>query len=311
MTPIDFISHPKCLLHEAQAGHPERPSRLKVILDHLDTTGLSREFNQIEAVPIEVERIKTLHNPDIVVELYDASARLSNTNNLYQVDPDTAICAHSLEAAELAAGAVQGAVDRVLSGASTRAFCAVRPPGHHAEENHSMGFCLFNNIALGAERALEHRDVDRVAILDFDVHHGNGTLDIFKDRPEVLVCSSFQHPHYPYRLYDLERENIINTPLAAGTKAPVFRAAIERDWIPALEMFNPDLIMVSAGFDAHFEDPLGDVQLTEADFSWITHLIVSMANDYSKGRIISTLEGGYALDALARSVEAHLIALGG
>ncbi len=171
-----------------------------------------------------------------------------------------------------------------------------------------MGFCLFNNIALGAQHALS-KGIARVAILDFDVHHGNGTVDIFKDEPRVLVCSSFQHPHYPHRLFDIERSNIVHTPLAADTGSGGFRVAIERDWLPALDQHRPELILVSAGFDAHREDPLGDLNLGEEDYDWITHLIVAKANEYSQGRVLSTLEGGYALDALARSTASHLEAL--
>jgi acetoin utilization deacetylase AcuC-like enzyme len=169
-----------------------------------------------------------------------------------------------------------------------------------------MGFCLYNHVAVGASAALSRPGVERVAVLDFDVHHGNGTVDIFKDTPEVLVASSFQHPHYPHRYFDLVRDHIVNTPLRAGTGGPAFRKAIERDWIPAVARFKPQLLFVSAGFDAHTADPLGDLHLTEDDFAWITKLIVSLANEHCHGRIISTLEGGYNLDALAGSVAAHL-----
>lgn len=306
---LDFISHPQYLLHVAKPRHPERPERLAAVMDYLSASGLKDEFNSIQAQPISEARIKQLHKVELVNRIYSESAKLQGTDNLYLADPDTGLCAESLYAAELAAGAVQIAVERVLGGHTKRAFCAVRPPGHHAEEGASMGFCIFNNIALGAMRALEHADINRVAILDFDVHHGNGTVDLFKDRPEVLVCSSFQHPHYPNRLFDIKRDNIINTPLDAGTTGSNFRKAIERDWLPALEKFKPDLIMVSAGFDAHKEDPLADLLLDEDDYTWITQLIVAAANEYSQGRIVSTLEGGYSLDALARSVAVHLEAL--
>jgi acetoin utilization deacetylase AcuC-like enzyme len=307
---LDYISHDHCLLHVAKPRHPERPERLVAVNDYLKASGLLSEFNQIQASEISSERIKALHNPAMITNLYTESAKLEGTANLYMADPDTGMCADSMRAAELAAGAVQIAVDRVLGGHSKRAFCAVRPPGHHAEEGGSMGFCLINNIALGAMRALEHAGIDRVAILDFDVHHGNGTVDLFKDRPEVLVCSSFQHPHYPNRLFDVQRDNIVNTPLDAGTAGLGFRKAIERDWLPALENFKPDLIMISAGFDAHAEDPLADLRLVESDYTWISQLLVDAANDYCDGRIVSSLEGGYSLDALARSVAAHLEVLG-
>lgn len=205
------------------------------------------------------------------------------------------------------------AVDGVVAGDFERAFCAVRPPGHHAEYDLSMGFCLFNNVAVGVKHAQATYDIKRVAVLDFDVHHGNGTVDIFKDDPSVLVCSSFQHPFYPGRQVDIQRPNIVNTPLGAGTEGSEFRRAIERDWLPALERHRPELIFVSAGFDAHRDDPLGGLGLVESDYVWVTDLIVNAANSYctgenaqSAGRIISILEGGYNLDALALSVHAHV-----
>src|SRR4029453_18591862 len=243
-----------------------------------------------------------LHAPEYVDALY----RHAPTAGLVQIDSDTFMGPRSLAAAERAAGAMRDAVQLVLSGEAKRVFCAVRPPGHHAEESAGMGFCFFNNVALGARVALENASIERVAILDFDVHHGNGTVDLFKNDPRVLVCSSFQHPHYPGRLDDLDLPNIVNTPLPAGTASSAFRRAVERDWIPALVRHEPDLVLVSAGFDAHARDPLGDLELVEDDYRWITDLIVSFANDYAEGRVVSTLEGGYDLDALARSVGAHL-----
>ena len=185
-------------------------------------------------------------------------------------------------------------------------FLAARPPGHHAESNAAMGFCFFNSIAVGAEAALMHPDVERVAVLDFDVHHGNGTVEIFRDRPEVLVCSSFQHPYYPHRYHDLTRPNVVNTPLPAGTGSSGFRAALEADWLPALAQHQPDLILVSAGFDAHREDPLAGLELTDEDYAWVASLILSAAVSHCQGRVVSALEGGYELGALARSVHAYL-----
>jgi acetoin utilization deacetylase AcuC-like enzyme len=204
---------------------------------------------------------------------------------------------------------MRDAVRLVLAGTARRVFCAVRPPGHHAEESAGMGFCFLNNVALGARVALEDPSIERVAILDFDVHHGNGTVDLFKDDPRVLVCSSFQHPYYPGRLHDVRRENIVNTPLAAGTGSTEFRHAVERDWVRALLRHQPDIVLVSAGFDAHAHDPLGDLELHEEDYRWITDLIVSFANDYAQGRVVSTLEGGYDLDALRASAAATVTGL--
>ena len=215
----------------------------------------------------------------------------------------------SLSAAELAAGAVFAGMDTVLNGAQRRVFCAVRPPGHHAERDSAMGFCLLNSVAIAAIAALDHADVERVAILDFDVHHGNGTVDICRNHPQILVCSSFQSPYYPNRLDNLVQPNIVNTPLAAGSSGSTFRAAVERDWLPALETHQPDIVFVSAGFDAHVDDPLADLRLVEEDYRWVTQFIVAVANQYAQGRVVSTLEGGYDLDALARSVTAHIEAL--
>src|SRR5574337_1102865 len=208
-----LFTHSDCLLHEVEPGHPERPARLVAILNHLIETGLERELDYLAPNPVGIGDLDAIHDSGFVRSLY---AALPN-HGIAHVDADTSLSPLSIQAAELAAGAVRDAVDLVMRGESKRAFCAVRPPGHHAEEDQAMGFCFFNNVALGAQTALGHPGIERVAILDFDVHHGNGTVDIFRDRPDVLVCSSFQHPHYPHRLYDLARPNIVNTPLPAGT----------------------------------------------------------------------------------------------
>jgi len=196
-----------------------------------------------------------------------------------------------------------------LSGEADRVFCAVRPPGHHAEIATAMGFCLFNNVAIAAETALANPEINRVAIVDFDVHHCNGTVDIFKDRPEVLVCSSFQENFYPYRYLDFTNDHIVNTPLAAGAGGDLFRRAVEVNWLPALAEHRPDLLLISAGFDAHREDPLGGLQLIEDDYQWVTQQLVAVADHYCKGRLVSTLEGGYDLEALASCVEVHVSTL--
>ena len=302
---LTFFTHPAYNEHRMHEGHPERPERTQSILSHLKETGQLTEFEQRNPETVSEEALKRVHEP-LYLKNLAASAPASG---LVTVDPDTHLAPGSLPAARLAAGALEEAVDLVLSGKSNRVFSCARPPGHHAEHDAGMGFCFYNNVAVGAAAALAHEDIDRVAILDFDVHHGNGTVDIFKDKPGVLVASSFQHPHYPHRYYDLKRPNIVNTPLVAGTDGPGFRKAIERDWLPALEKFKPQLIFISAGFDAHTADPLGDIHLKEADFTWVTDLIVAVARQHCGGRIISTLEGGYNLEALARSVAAHLQAL--
>ncbi|MDP6374921.1 MAG: histone deacetylase family protein [Pseudomonadales bacterium] len=297
---MHYYTHSDCLLHEMQPGHPERPDRLRSISQHLERSGLLSDVTVVQAAPLDPYLLHLAHQDDYLQRL----AELSPNEGWVAVDPNTTMNPHSLRAARCAAGAVHQAVRDVLSGVDRHAFCAVRPPGHHAEANAAMGFCFYNSIAVGACTALS--DLQRVAILDFDVHHGNGTVDIFKQRPDVLVCSSFQHPYYPYRHADTVAANIINTPLPAGTGSTAFRAAIERDWLPALERHAPQLILVSAGFDAHTEDPLARLELGDDDFRWITELIVSCANTFCDGRIVSALEGGYDLKALARSVHAHL-----
>ena len=296
----DLFTHTDCLRHDVQPGHPERPARLSAVVDHLEATGLIDELDLMTPTPASNQLIARLHDARYV----EAIERASPVEGFVSVESDTVISPGSLNAARLATGAVVDAVERVLGGSSQRAFCAVRPPGHHAESAAPMGFCLFNSIAIAADIALDQ--VERVAILDFDVHHGNGTVQMFAERPEVLVCSSFQYPFYPHRLQSVDRPNIVNTPLAAGTDGSGFRSAIERDWLPALESHRPELILVSAGFDAHKDDPLAELELDDDDYRWITALIVDAANRFAQGRIVSTLEGGYDLDALARSAAVHV-----
>jgi len=300
-----LFTDPICLDHQVPAGHPERPERLTAVLNHLERTSLLAQLTVRAPTPASRDALGRIHTIDYLDRL---SARCPS-EGLVAVDPDTSIGPLSLAAAARAAGAVADAVRAVLEGQALRAFCAVRPPGHHAERDAAMGFCLYNNIALGAATALEAPGIERVAILDFDVHHGNGSVDIFKDDPRVLVCSSFQHPFYPHRHTDTLRPNLVHTPLPAGTGSAAFRAAIERDWLPALERHKPQFVLVSAGFDAHRADPLAALQLVEADFAWITGFIVDAARRFANGRVVSALEGGYDLEALPRSVAAHLEAL--
>ncbi len=300
---MQIYTHPDYLAHEMHAGHPERPDRLRALLAHFEATGLAKQVSWHSPTPASATDLESAHDAGYLRHIYASAPR----SGLIALDADTAMGPMTLTAAELAAGAVVDAVKAALGGDTQRAFCAVRPPGHHAEHDQAMGFCVFNNVAVGAAAALTQ--VERVAILDFDVHHGNGTVDIFRDRPEVLVCSSFQHPHYPHRLFDVKAPNIVNTPLPAGTAESAFRNAIERDWIPAIENHRPELILVSAGFDGHRDDPLGGFNLLEADFRWITSLIVALANDHAEGRIVSTLEGGYDLRSLTRSAAVHVEAL--
>lgn len=300
-----IYTHPEYLNHQVMDGHPERPERLSHLMKHLSQIGLTQDFEVVQPQPVPTSRILAAHSQSHVDFLRGSIPQ----EGIVPLDPDTWMSPASFSAAELAAGAVFSGMDTVLNGAQQRVFCAVRPPGHHAERDSAMGFCLLNSVAIAAIAALDHADVERVAILDFDVHHGNGTVDVCRDHPQILVCSSFQSPYYPNRLDDLVQPNIVNTPLVAGSDGKMFRAALERDWLPALEAHQPDIVFVSAGFDAHVNDPLADLQLVEDDYRWVTQFIVSIANQYAQGRVVSTLEGGYDLDALARSVTAHLEAL--
>ena len=300
-----IYTHPEYLNHQVMDGHPERPERLSHLMKHLSQIGLTQDFEVVQPQPVPTSRILAAHSQSHVDFLRGTSPQ----EGIVPLDPDTWMSPASFSAAELAAGAVFSGMNTVLNGTQRRVFCAVRPPGHHAERDSAMGFCLLNSVAIAAIAALDHAEVERVAILDFDVHHGNGTVDVCRDHRQILVCSSFQSPYYPNRLDDLVQPNIVNTPLVAGSDGRVFRAALERDWLPALEAHQPDIVFVSAGFDAHVNDPLADLRLVEDDYRWVTQFIVSMAIQYAQGRVVSTLEGGYDLDALARSVTAHLGAL--
>jgi acetoin utilization deacetylase AcuC-like enzyme len=299
-----LFTHPDCVKH-TMPGHPERPERLVSVMERLRQSGLLRSMKQHMAAIASDEDLSLVHPGSFIRHVADSSP----ANETIRLDPDTYMSPGSLTAARLAAGACLQATDAVASGALRRAFCAVRPPGHHAEIATAMGFCLFNNVALAAERALQSAHIDRVAILDFDVHHCNGTVDIFKDRPEVMVCSSFQDDFYPYRYLDYRNDHIITTPLAAGTIGRDFQRAIASSWFPAIETFRPDLFLISAGFDADEADPVGELRLGSYDFRWVTERISELANDHADGRIVSTLEGGYDLDALADGVEAHVESL--
>lgn len=302
-----LVTEPACLEHEMGPRHPERPARLEAVLRHLDETGLLADLEAVPASEATRQEIIRVHEPDYV----DAIERLAPTEGLVRLDPDTFMGPGSLRAVRTAVGAAIAGVDLVFDNGgrpkgARRAFCAVRPPGHHAEAATAMGFCVFNGIAVAAAHALATKPVERVAILDFDVHHGNGTVAAFADDPRVLVCSSFQYPHYPYRLQDVARPNIVNTPLSAHTGGADYRRALERDWLPAVEAFRPALILASAGFDAHAADPLGELRLTEDDFAWTADLIVALADSHAAGRMVSVLEGGYDLQALAHSVHAYV-----
>lgn len=303
---VVLLTHSDCTRHEMGAHHPESPARLEAVLAALDDARILGHMREEEAPHASDEQLARVHDGRYIDMVHEVSPR----DDYVHLDPDTAMNPGSLSAALRAAGAVGRAVDLVAGGGDTRAFCAVRPPGHHATPGRAMGFCVFNNVAVGAAHALEAHGLERVAILDFDVHHGNGTEAMFRDDPRVMFCSTFQHPYYPFCGADSGNDHVINVPLPAMTGSEGFRAAVERFWMPALEQFEPQLVFVSAGFDAHREDPLAYLQLEDDDYSWITRRIVEIAERHAEGRIVSTLEGGYNTASLARSTVRHIRALG-
>jgi acetoin utilization deacetylase AcuC-like enzyme len=306
-----FYSHPDCRAHDMGAGHPECPQRLDAITDHLLATGLDVALNFREAPLATLAQINRAHTSGYSTQLQDLLLQLAQTGGTQALDPDTIASAATLNAALRAAGAAVAATDDVIAGRAQNAFCSVRPPGHHATRDQAMGFCFFNNVAVAARHALDVHGLSRVAIIDFDVHHGNGTEDIIAGDDRVLMCSFFQHPLYPYSGAVPKGTNMVNVPVEPYTRGAAVRAIIEQMWLPALERFAPQMIFISAGFDAHREDELGQMGLVEADYEWITRQLLAVANKHAQGRIVSCLEGGYHLGALARSVAVHLRVLAG
>jgi acetoin utilization deacetylase AcuC-like enzyme len=300
--PTGFLTHPLCKAHEMGNWHPECPARLSAIQDQLIASGLAPFLEQIDAPQASLSAIVRAHDPEYV----DHMRNRVPERGYFPLDPDTSMNPSSWKAALHAAGAVVEATDRVIGGALANAFCAVRPPGHHARPGAAMGFCLLNNVAIGALHALEVHGLERVAIVDFDVHHGNGTEEIFAGDERVLMASFFQHPFYPYSGTENPAKNMVNVPLPAGTNGEKVRAVVEEIWMPRLEQFEPQMILVSAGFDAHREDDLGQMSLVEADYAYMTARLLELAARHCGGRLVSSLEGGYNLSALARSVVAHL-----
>jgi acetoin utilization deacetylase AcuC-like enzyme len=300
-----FITHPDCDLHHMGPEHPESPLRLEAIRARLALNGLLQQTMQSESRPASEEELSRVHP----LRHLRALDKCVPEEGIVTLDSDTMMNPDSLEAARVAAGAVIRGVDQVYRGQADNVFCAVRPPGHHAEATDAMGFCFYNNVAVGAAHARARYGAQRIAILDFDVHQCNGTIDIFKDDPDILICTSFQFPFYPWRYLRSEWQNVVNTPLEAGTDSAAFRKAIEDDWLPALHSFKPELVLVSAGFDAHRDDPLAELCLVEEDFFWVTQLALDIAALYSENRLVSVLEGGYDTDSLGRSAEAHVKAL--
>jgi acetoin utilization deacetylase AcuC-like enzyme len=297
-----YISHPLCLKHDMGAHHPESPARIHAIEDQLIASGLLDYLQRHDAPEASREQLLRVHT-DAYIDFVEGN---SPQEGLVQIDGDTAMNPFTYQAALRAAGAVVLGVDLVMAGKVENAFCNIRPPGHHAERARAMGFCIFNNIAVGAAHALEHYGLRRVAIADFDVHHGNGTENIFHDEPRVMLCSTFQHPFYPYCGADSGNDHIINVPLAAGCDGEAFRSAVTQRWLPALENFKPEFLLISAGFDAHRDDDMSLLGLAESDYAWVTGQLKQIAEKYASGRIVSALEGGYELSALGRSVLAHL-----
>lgn len=302
--PITFISSPKCLLHDMDPEHPEQPARLYSINDQIISSGVEFAIDFADTPAVQLAQLYRAHDNQFV----DKIIKEAPTEGHKWLDDDTLMMPQSLDAAMHAAGAGVHAVDLIMSGDSNKAFCAVRPPGHHAEYAKSGGFCIFNNIAVAALHALDHYGMKKVAIIDFDVHHGNGTEDIFKDDPRVLFCSSFQHPFYPFSGDKPTNEHILNIPIPAGTKGDEYRQMV-MPWFDKLNDFLPDMIFISAGFDGHAEDALAHLRLVEADYEWVTLQIKNIADKHCGGKIVSMLEGGYALSALSRSVVSHIKAL--
>ena len=311
MNKTGYFTHTDCWKHEMGPGHPECPERLDAIERQLLVSGLADLLDRREAPLAPIGDIELAHDRMLVAAIRGLSDQLADDivaggPSHVQIDPDTSLNVHTWQAALRAAGAAIAATDSVIAGEMANAFCAVRPPGHHAERAKAMGFCFFSNIAIAAKYALERHGLKRVAIVDFDVHHGNGTADIIQGDERILMVSFFQHPLFPFSGADIKAPNMVNLPVPAHTRGMDIRELIDLMWMPRLEEFRPEMIFISAGFDAHRDDDLGQMNLTEQDFAWITARIKQVADRHAKGRIVSALEGGYHLGALGRSVEAHI-----
>ncbi len=311
MSKTGYYTHRDCRLHEMGPGHPECPARLDAIEDRLLVSGVSAALDHREAPLASLADIELAHDRMHVAALRGLSLRLveeeeAGGSRYFQLDTDTAMNRHTWTAALRAAGAAVDAVDAIMAGELENAFCSVRPPGHHAEHKKAMGFCFFNNVAVAAKYALQRHNLKRVAVIDFDVHHGNGTEDILAGDERALMVSIFQHPFYPYSGDQDPAPNMLNVPVPAYTKGMDVREIVEMVWMPRLEAFKPEMIFVSAGFDAHRDDDMGQLGLTEQDYTWITMRIKDVARRFANKRIVSCLEGGYVMGPLARSVEAHV-----
>lgn len=300
-----YISHNDCALHNPGLGHPESMARLRVIREKLQASELWPRLVHCEAPEVPWSAVTAVHTPAYVESI---KARFPLKRNI-DIDGDTTLSEFSLDAARRAAGACVHAVDLVMAHAVNNAFCAVRPPGHHACVDRAMGFCVFNNVAIAAQHAIDAYRLERVLIVDFDVHHGNGTEHAFANNPKVLMCSTFQSPLYPFSGGLGVASNMINCPVQPGGGREEIKHAIQTHWVDAIDRFKPQLVLVSAGFDAHESDPLADMTLSTEDYGWITQFLKRVAEEYCDGKLVSTLEGGYELEALADSVYAHVEAL--
>jgi acetoin utilization deacetylase AcuC-like enzyme len=305
MSKTAFISHPDTLLHVMDGNHPESPARITAINNAVMASELKQKLQFYNAPAANKAQLARAHSKEYIDEIFNIAPKAG----LVRLDGDTAMGPMSLSATLHASGAVILATDLVMSGKVNNAFCCVRPPGHHAGRANSAGFCIFNHIAVGVAHALAQYNIKRVAIIDFDVHHGDGTEDIFKDNPNVMLCSTFQHPFYPHRGAESRSNNMINLPLPAKANGNDFKKVFEAEIKPALAAFNPEIIYISAGFDAHINDPLADLALTTQDYAWITEFIKKTASNCCSGRIISSLEGGYHLPSLTESALAHITSL--
>lgn len=303
---IAIISHPDCVLHDAGPGHPEQPDRVRVIQGALERFLFKSPVEFYQAPLASREQLERVHGKDYIDWIFSIAPK----QDWVAIDPDTIMNPYTLPAALRAAGAVPFGVDLVMQNKAAAAFCNVRPPGHHAESNTAMGFCFFNNVAVGVAHALAQHGLERVAIVDFDVHRGNGTQQIFQEDARVLYCSSFEYPFYPGYEPEMDNEHILSVPFRAGVGGEEFRETVKKAWFDALTDFKPQFVFFSAGFDAHVNDPIGQMKLTEADYVWLTQQVAAIARKTAGGKMVSVLEGGYNLEALEQCAPAHINALG-
>ncbi|EYC52016.1 deacetylase [Hylemonella gracilis str. Niagara R] len=311
MSATAYYTHGDCRKHEMGPDHPECPQRLDAIEDRLIASGLDVALTRVEAPIASLDELELAHERTHIAALRGLCATLADDAaaggpRYAMIDPDTSMNTATWDAILRSAGAAMAATDAVIAGEFQNAFCAVRPPGHHAMRGKAMGFCFINNVAVAAKYALERHGLRRVAIVDFDVHHGNGTEDIVAGDSRILMASFFQHPYYPHSGEPPSADNMVNIPVPAYTRGLEIRELVDTYWMPRLEAHQPELIFISAGFDSHREDDMGQLGLVEADYAWITERLMEVARRHGKGRIVSCLEGGYNLSALGRSVEAHV-----